>query len=179
MPTINDLCEKYDVTRSTLYSWINAGNVATIKEGIKTVVPDEELHKIEDVRDWLGKNNPLKNYVPTTSTSAIDITSFADTADLADAPTKIVPAPDPLQLSLFVDLVADKISSNFGSPLKHWDELERAAQNNYIISSKEITVLLSVRPHGKIWERGAFRFTHCGKIGNQKAWMVSKINGTK
>ena len=44
MPTINDLCEKYDVTRSTLYSWINAGNVATIKEGIKTVVPDEESY---------------------------------------------------------------------------------------------------------------------------------------
>ena len=59
--------------------------------------------------------------------------------------------------------------------LSHWDELEKAAEKGYLISTSEIMGLLGAKPKGKVWERGSFKFAAVAKIGKQTAWKVSKL----
>jgi hypothetical protein len=78
------------------------------------------------------------------------------------------------QLELFEVIVNRVVELMPKSPISHWDELEKACVNSYILTSKEIKELLGVKPFGKEWTRGAFKFTKVGKIGNQSGWLVSK-----
>jgi len=159
MPTINELCAKYGVTRSTLYSWINAGKLETTKDGLKTVISEDQLWIIDDVRAWIEKDNPLKNYVPTTQMSTVDVMSYTSEPEPLEESTELITPVDNQQLALYLS-VAERLIENFLSPIRHWDELERAVQNNYLISTKEIATLVGTKPQGNVWERGSYRFTY-------------------
>lgn len=56
----------------------------------------------------------------------------------------------------------------------HWNELEKAYQNEWVLTTKEIQQLTGAKPHGKEWQRGTFIFKPAGKIGRSKGWKISK-----
>jgi hypothetical protein len=61
------------------------------------------------------------------------------------------------------------------SPLWFHDELEKAAKQGWILSSSEVEALIGVKPKGEIFHRGGWEFVRAGKIGNQGAWKVNKL----
>lgn len=61
------------------------------------------------------------------------------------------------------------------NPVLHWEYLQKVVDNEWILSTSEIRELIGVKPRNSPFIRGAFKFTKCGKIGNQSAWNVEKI----
>ena len=59
--------------------------------------------------------------------------------------------------------------------LSHWEELEKAVDKGWLLSTSEVKDLIGVKPRNWTYRRGAFKFVKCGKIGNQSAWLVEKI----
>lgn len=68
---------------------------------------------------------------------------------------------------------------NPSNPIAHWEKLKIAADNGFVLTSKEIKQLVGTKPVLKKgeekWRRGSFTFTPAGKIGGQSAWKVEKI----
>lgn len=58
--------------------------------------------------------------------------------------------------------------------ISHWEQLQKVVDNGWILSTAEIKELIGIKPRISPFIRGAFKFTKCGKIGNQSAWNVEK-----
>ncbi|MBG1259775.1 hypothetical protein [Nostoc commune] len=65
-------------------------------------------------------------------------------------------------------------------PLQHLKELQLAATEGWLLSSSEVEGLVGCKPRVQKGEqqftRGSFCFVRSGKIGNQSAWKVVKVN---
>jgi hypothetical protein len=62
------------------------------------------------------------------------------------------------------------------SPIKHWEELEKAVEKKLLLSTSEVKQLIGVKPKKPLYVRGSFKFTKYGKIGNQSSWLVEKLS---
>lgn len=60
------------------------------------------------------------------------------------------------------------------NPILHWEKLQKVVDNQWILSTSEVKELIGIKPRISPFIRGAFKFTKCGKIGNQSAWNVEK-----
>ncbi|NEP79265.1 MAG: hypothetical protein F6K39_14480 [Okeania sp. SIO3B3] len=58
----------------------------------------------------------------------------------------------------------------------HWELLQKAVDNKWILPTSEVKELIGVKPRTSPFIRGAFKFIKCGKIGNQSAWSVEKVS---
>ena len=45
----------------------------------------------------------------------------------------------------------------------------------WILSSSDVEALIGVKPKGDIFHRCGWEFVRAGKIGNQGAWKVNKL----
>ncbi|MGB3511249.1 MAG: hypothetical protein WBA93_18840 [Microcoleaceae cyanobacterium] len=61
------------------------------------------------------------------------------------------------------------------NPILHWELLEKAVDNKWILPTSQVKELIGVKPRTSPFIRGAFKFIKCGKIGNQSAWSVEKV----
>ncbi|KAB8314336.1 helix-turn-helix domain-containing protein [Tolypothrix campylonemoides VB511288] len=60
-------------------------------------------------------------------------------------------------------------------PLVAYEELEKAAEKQWILPTSVVKELIKVKPHGSVYTRGAFRFVKTGKIGAEAGWKVEKV----
>lgn len=58
------------------------------------------------------------------------------------------------------------------SPAKRLADLEKIANNGWLISTAEVKQLIGTKPSGDRFIRGSFAFIRSGKIGGQNAWKV-------
>jgi hypothetical protein len=72
----------------------------------------------------------------------------------------------------FVGMLTEKIQPR--SPLWYHDELEKACNAGWLLSTKDVHHLIGVKPIGDVFDRGCWRFVRSGKIGAQTAWRVEK-----
>ena len=65
-------------------------------------------------------------------------------------------------------------------PLWYLPKLEMARANNWELTTSQVKKLIGVKPScpkgKKTYKRGSFVFIKSGKIGNQTAWKVQKVN---
>jgi hypothetical protein len=78
-----------------------------------------------------------------------------------------------VMLERLVGVVVSNIQPR--SPLWFHDELEKAAKQGWILSSSDVEALIGVKPKGDNYHRGGWEFFRAGKIGNQGAWKVNKL----
>jgi hypothetical protein len=79
-----------------------------------------------------------------------------------------------VMLERLVGAIASNIQPR--SPLWFHDELEKASKQGWILSSSDVEALIGVKPKGDNYHRGGWEFVRAGKIGNQGAWKVNKLN---
>ncbi|MEO0885853.1 MAG: hypothetical protein AAFY54_07915 [Cyanobacteria bacterium J06648_10] len=72
------------------------------------------------------------------------------------------------------------IREDSSHPLAHLEALEKAHDASWQLTTEEVEKLIGVKPrchdNETMYERGNWRFTKVGQIGNQTAWQVSKTN---
>lgn len=189
--TIKDILDRYGLkTRQSFYSWTKALNLEVSKDNEgKSIVKEEQIKQLDELSVHLKNGGTIKSFTPTVSPQIIDDSVAVNyTIDIANnGKLKLNNANDNInmklsgnyrQLELFetMNLVVSKIVELIPrSPISHWDELNKAVNNGYILTTQEVKNLLGVKPSGNEWVRGAFKFNKVAKIGIQSGWKVTKI----
>jgi len=202
--TIKEVLERYNLkTRQSFYNWTKALELEVQKDiDGKNVVTEEQVKLLDELSEHLKNGGTLKSFSPTFKTevdystidSTIDdnqrenkdnkphdITTKITNNEVVKSTLDITINNENRQLDLF-ELIGYAVKTTVKemkmatSPISHWDELNKAEKNGYILTTLEIRQLLGVKPTGNEWVRGAFKFIKVGKIGNQSAWKIEKIS---
>ena len=164
---IKQLCDRYDLkSRKALYDRLNALEIQLDRKGNKVFASAQQLEALDELNDHLKSGGTLKNFTPTTVTTAIVETVQSSLNTVTPSLNN-----DALTLALIEYLA----NLNQRSPLDKYEDLERASAKGWILSSSDIEQLLGVKPKGENFQRGCWLFQKTGKIGTQSAWKVSKI----
>ena len=82
------------------------------------------------------------------------------------------------QLTDCLTQLSQVLTRSASSPIAYMEALERAASENWLLTTEEVEQLIGVRPkcHGTetSYQRGIWIFVKIGKIGSQIAWRVTK-----
>lgn len=186
--TIKDVMERYELkTRQTFYTWTKALNLAVSKDSDgKSILTPEQISLMDELHDHLRNGGAIKSFTPSIPTEIINqsVVTVNSTLDTTNNKTSMVSTISEAvgenigyrQLELFESIINKVTELMPISPISHWDELNKAVNNGYILTTKEVKEILGTKPTGDEWIRGAFKFTKVGKIGNQIGWNVTNIN---
>ena len=216
---INELQERYDITRKPLYSRIKSLELDLGKNADnKTFANEEQVKLLDQLHDHLKAGGKLKSFVPitdveienghdtvydttknittqyttqpktepssqddrsTASNSLVPINqneAFTTRATTQESIITTHPTTQPNQQELLAQIAL--LITEAKDPLWNLSALERAIDNEWLLTTAQIKNLIGTKPYCKkgksSYERGSFLFTKSGKIGNQTAWKVSK-----
>lgn len=166
---ISELPGRYKVSRQTIYDRLKFLNISTTKMEGKNYISNDDLEVMDSLSQHLAtgadkalferssKPNKPKSVLVKQETKPVAITK------------PLEPIPD------LIEQLARAIASNQSDPLANYDALEKAYQNQWIISTKKIQDLIGVKPHGSEYIWGSWRFIAKGKLGRGKGWLVEKV----
>ncbi|MGL4502484.1 MAG: hypothetical protein ACRC78_02170 [Planktothrix sp.] len=178
---IKELQERYGLkTRQSIYDWIKAANLTLPKDerGHAYATP-EQIEVLDQLVEHLKQGGTLGSFTPVSSPEIYtSIDSQIDTSE----PSTVYSAIDTVNSEIDTPMVmlerlVGAIASNIQprSPLWFHDELEKATKQGWILSTSEVEALIGVKPKGEVFCRGGWEFLRTGKIGNQGAWKVNKL----
>jgi hypothetical protein len=170
---ISALVDRYKLnSKQAIYDRIKALNIVPVSRG-----------KISSVQ--LDKLDKLDNHLNSGGSFA----SFTEENSIASRPVDKISFPlDELELHQNIETVTDsqfsvqQLSAALShlvkliapDPLAHYDHLEKACDRGWLLTTNECAAILGVKPKGKTFTRGSFVLLSVGKIGNQKAWKITK-----
>jgi hypothetical protein len=170
MLSIQELCERYKITRKTLYDRVKGigRDFQKGEKGNKVYADPLLTQKLDQLDTHLRKGGRLDNFIEITKVDGV----FADDLDTPLAPLASVNSGMSLEeiVYLFRTLKAE-------SPLHKYAELEKAVDKKWELPTSDIYALTGFRPRLKkgvpFVQRGSFTFIPCGKrIGRELGWRV-------
>lgn len=199
---ISSLQKRYKLSsRQAVYDRINALGIEPVVRGKLSNEQLDKLDKLDKHLKWGGTLsnfddfNSFDNFIdpqllppPRAYRFNKHLKSEGTLSDFADV--EIAPLPseqtavattqklDPVQLELtFVELVREIAAAikPVADPLQHYEALEKAIANDWLLSTTEVQNLIGTKPKGEYLQRGSFVFVRAGKMGAQAAWRVEKL----
>jgi len=155
---VSDLRERYGLSsRQSVYDRMKALNIEPVVRG---KISAEQLKQMDKLDEHLKKGGTLSNFGIGTTQIQIDTSPIV--AELTKLVEAIAPTPNPPE------------------PLQGLEELEKAAEKGWLLTTEQVQQLLGVKPKVKgsdrTFTRGSFSFVKSGKIGSQTAWKVVKVS---
>ena len=178
---IKELQERYGLkTRQSIYDWIKAANLTLPKdERGHAYAKPEQIEVLDQLVEHLKQGGTLGSFTPVSSPeiytsidSQIDTSKPSTVYQIVDTVNSETDTPI-VMLERLVGAIASNIQPR--SPLWFHDELEKATKQGWILSTSEVESLIGIKPKGEIFHRGGWEFVRAGKIGNQGAWKVNKL----
>lgn len=171
---ISELMQRYGLnSRQTLYARLKILGMSLEKgDRNKVYANEEQVQLLDELDEHLKNGGTLRSFLPPTKT-----------VPMSDTSAEILPGNEAgfgVEMSV-MEMLVGAIATNIQprSPLWYHQELERAAANEWLLTTKEIVELIGVKPVCKkgedVFVRGCWRFTKCGKIGGSVAWLVDKV----
>ena len=141
------------------------------------VIDDSQLSLLDKLDKFLRSAPKAKmaDFDSSTGDTVLDAT-IVDSTGSSDNGSLLVPQVNEEQTTDLVHLVetiASAVNPNLANPISHWERLKWLADNQIIISTSEVEVLVGTKPKGNPWFRGSFVFERAGKIGSQTGWKVA------
>ena len=179
---------RYGIGRTALYDRFKHANIKPSKEGTRSFVSGEQLAELDRLNDHLAAGGSLSDFKPVYRYAAASYGEQEEEESLASLPNssvdiqRTVPSAN---LEVLVQAVSEGVSQALAAsqtqpntPLWYMKELKQAAEEGWLLTTKEVRQLISVKPQTpkgeKVYKRGCWLFQKAGKIGSQTAWKVSK-----
>ena len=157
MQTIEDLKQRYGLrSRSSVYAWLRAVGTKTEKdERNNAVIGDEWLPALDELKRHLDCRGTLDNF---------------------RLKTKVKPKenPSPTSPEALEKLVGAIAEMKVRSPIANQDDLHRAWERGYVLSTSQVQHLVGARPSGDRYKYGGWRFTKTDRMGKESGWRVEK-----
>jgi hypothetical protein len=190
---VKELLERYSLSsRKSLYSRLEAADIKLPKDDDgKGYATEEMIQELDDLDKHLKNGGTLKNYTPVTSVAThpepfknghlLDMTTQTTQAT-TQVTTQPITQISREELLDIIEILGTAIASRLQpvDPIAYNESLEKAQENNWILSTSEVKQLIGVKPscpyNKNTFTRGSWAFTKAGKVGSQIGWKVKKIN---
>lgn len=172
---VSSLQERYDLaSRQAVYDRIAALGIKQVSRG---KLSTEQLDKLDQLDKWLKVNphSAIADFPQEPEVMPPDLAISHQPSAISDLSTASL---DNSQQSFDLLELAESFArhlSKLRDPLQHYAALERAIASSWLLSTKEVRLLIGVKPNGDRFQRGSFIFIRAGKIGAQAAWRVAKV----
>jgi hypothetical protein len=169
---VSSIPNRYGIGKQTALNRRNHLGITPIKQKGTNYITPEDLELMDRLHEFLQKpGTKMSDFpVPTESTTP---TGHSGNGAMVNT-SEIIESEQSQDLIALIDAIARHTKPE-KQPLDHWEQLEKACNNGWLITTKEVHQLCGAKPKGKQWQRGSFIFTKTGKIGNQAAWLVEKL----
>ncbi len=180
-----ELLERYDIGRS---AFMNRLANLDKQHGFKldkdsqgrNNANNEQLAVLDELDEHLKAGRRLEDFVMRSPVTVAQdsVRQASDSKPQVSNNGHLAPSDsylsDSVQPVLDIAILAEAIAHRI-DPLANHRHLIWAANEQLLLTTKEVQQLIGTKPHGEIFDRGSFRFIRSGKIGNQSAWRVERI----
>lgn len=171
--TIPDLQAEYGLkSRQAVYDRLKILNISSIKQGTQSLMRASDKQALDELHHYLQTpGRSLSGFVEEKGIAAA--TPEADNGHITtQTASSTASAPTTLEA---IQALAQALRPPV-APLEHYRALLFAVENELILTSAEVKALIGIKPSSESFTRGRFTFTRAGKIGNQSAWLISKVS---
>lgn len=161
---VAELQSRYGIRKQAVYNRLEALNIKPKKYGNRSYIILEQLQILDQLHDHITDGGTMADFQSPPIESSL---TLVDTVDKTSGLSKTD------DLITLIERIAAAIKPA-EQPLSHWEQLEKAAANNWLLSTVDVQRVIGVKPKGDRFSRGSFTFVRAGKIGNQAAWRVVK-----
>jgi hypothetical protein len=180
---VSQLQNRFSIGKQAVYNRLDALDIKPFKEGNKSYITADQLQLLDRLHEHINQGGTMAEF-PKSTASPVD--SLKSPVDKSDSPVEIVETGMNLStannLEALVQVVSTGVekaiatSTEAKSPLWYMVELKRAADEGWLLTTKEVKDLIGVKPNTKkgekTYKRGNWLFIKSGRIGNQTAWKV-------
>jgi hypothetical protein len=173
---VSQLQNGFSIGKQAVYNRLDALDIKPFKEGNKSYITANQLQLLDRLHEHINQGGTMAEFKKST----------ASPVDFSDSPVEIVETGMNLStannLEVLVQVVSTGVekaiatSTQAKSPLWYMVELKRAADEGWLLTTKEVKDLIGVKPNTKkgekTYKRGNWLFIKSGRIGNQTAWKV-------
>lgn len=173
---VSQLQNRFSLGKQAVYNRLDALGIKPFKEGNRSKITADQLQLLDQLHEHINQGGTMAEFKKSS------------TVDKAKSPVDKVEtgmtksAANNLELMVQVVSTLDKAyasSTRAKSPLWYMGELKRAADEGWLLTTKEVQELIGVKPRttkgGNTYTRGSFSFVKSGRIGGQTAWRVDKL----
>jgi len=150
---ISHLKERYNIGKQAEINRRKFLKISPTKINGQNYITEQELKRLDELDAHLKAGNSMESFTGSERTL-----------------TRSMPQEE----NQIIVKMLEAMSPPKAKPTDHWNELEKAYQNGWVLTTKEVQELAGAKPHGKEWKRGAFIFKPAGKSGRSKGWKISK-----
>ncbi len=182
---VSQLQSRFSLGKQAVYNRLDALGIKPFKEGNRSYITADQLQLLDQLHEHINQGGTMAEF---QESAASPVDKLESPVDKAESPVDIVERGMTLSaannLELMVQVVSTGVEKAIAStvqaksPLWYMGELKRAADEGWLLTTKEVQELIGVKPRTKKGEstytRGSFSFVKSGKIGGQTAWKVVK-----
>jgi len=161
---VSELQSRYSIGKQAVYNRLDALKIKPGKHGNRSYISLEQLQILDQLHAHITDGGTMADFQSPPIESSLTL------VDTVDKTTGLGKADDLITL---IERIAAALKPT-EQPLTHWEQLEKAAANNWLLSTADVQRVIGVKPKGERFTRGSFTFVRSGKIGNQLAWRVVK-----
>ncbi len=159
---VKELADRYGLkSTKAVYDRLAALEITLPKKNRKSFATEEIVEKLDKLQIHLDQGGSLKNFdenVIATDYHVVESESTSlDVIESGNAPQQVI----------YVEREFDPLMPN--------RLLTEAAEQGYILTSKQIHDILGTKPRGSTFTRLGFVFTKLGREGVYSSWSVEKI----
>ena len=189
---VSQLQSRFSLGKQAVYNRLDALGIKPFKEGNRSYITADQLQLLDQLHEHINQGGTMAEFKKSAASPVDKTESLVDklespvdkAASLVDTVERGMNKSAANNLELMVQVVSAGVEKAIASsvqaknPLWYMVELKRAADEGWLLTTKEIQELIGVKPRTKKGEstytRGSFSFVKSGKIGGQTAWKVVK-----
>ncbi len=196
---VSQLQSRFSLGKQAVYNRLDALDIKPFKEGNRSYITADQLQLLDQLHEHINQGGTMAEFKKSAASPVDKIESPVDKAgslvDKLESPVdKAGSLVDTVErgmtkgaannLEVLVQIFSAGVEKAIASsvqaknPLWYMVELKRAADEGWLLTTKEVQELIGVKPRTKKGEstytRGSFSFVKSGKIGGQTAWKVVK-----
>ena len=159
---VNQLPDRYGIGKSSFYQRVSALGMEFEKRGTRSIASADQVGQLDALHDHLKtRGNTIESFI-----------ELLPNPEPENSPLAIAQSDS---MTALLTLTSAILSQRQTDPLAHLEALQKACDQEWLISSSELAPLLRLtRISGQTIERYGFTCARVGRNGAESAWKITK-----
>ncbi|MEO0533545.1 MAG: hypothetical protein AAF215_06715 [Cyanobacteria bacterium P01_A01_bin.123] len=174
---VAQLPQRYSLARSAVYTRMDALKIKPERVGNRAYVNAAQVKLLDELHYFIQRGGNTAEFLAMRGKPPAAKPPVDESSDLTITPDNLMG---------LIRAIASELANQFqpvlpeADPVSHFEKLEQAVKNGWLLSTAEIANLLDLSPsqfqHYDHFQDAGFVFTRAGyRMGGDLAWRVSKM----
>ena len=138
---VSQLQSRYSIGKQAVYNRLDALDIKPFKEGNRSYITADQLRLLDELHQHIAAGGTMADFSAKKDSPADTVDIVSSQLDTVDKP---ILSPVAANFGELVKAIATAIQP--ADPLHYMDVLERAAEKGWLLTTKEVRQLISVKP---------------------------------